>query len=111
MIMPPSNSNQYNQPIGMEHVNQDLLKTNSISSIENINNFSYSEESDLLDGFNRTQSVRLYPSNVTNPSGAITSRQNSSYESGIMDEEEAKYESRSYVSSGSRGSNPNFSSN
>lgn len=109
----PQTNNGYGNAPGMEHANHDyhgnnqLLRNNSISSIDNINNFSYSEESDMLDGFNRTQSVRLYPSNMN---GAITSRQNSSYESGLMDEEEHKYTPRSYMSSGSRGSNPNYNS-
>lgn len=88
-------------------MNSQLMRTNSISSIDNINNYSYSEESDMFDCFNRTQSVRLYPSNM---SGNITSRQNSSYESGNIDDEEMKYTPRSHFSSESRGSNMKYGS-
>lgn len=62
----------------------------------------------MMDGFNRTQSVRLYANTMN--SGALTSRLNSSYESGILDDEEARQSSRSYMSSSSKGSNPNFTS-
>lgn len=103
---PVNTRNSFNHNQGSDHLNNALFRNNSISSIENINNFSYSEESDMLDGFNRTQSVRLYPNNL---SGAITSRQNSSYESGVLDEE-IRQTPRSYLSSGSHGSNPNYGS-
>lgn len=96
-----------------EHIEQlevpnPLFHNNSTSSIGNNENFSHSEEGEMFEPFNRTQSVRLYPNNVN--SNALTSRLNSSYESGGMfDDEEAKH-SNSFVSSGSKGSNPNFTS-
>lgn len=90
-------------------VKKTLFHNSSSSSIGNTDNFSHSEEGELPEGFNRTQSVRLYPNKIN--SCAMTSRLNSSYESGgILDEEEAKHSSRSYLSSGSKGSNPDFAS-
>lgn len=91
-------------------VNNNIFHNNSNSSMSNIDpNLSHSEENEIADMFNRTQSVRLVKQSVN--SGAITSRLNSSYESGgILDDEEFKQSNRSYLSSGSRGSNPNFAS-
>lgn len=90
-------------------VKKTLFHNNSTSSIGNIDNFSHSEEGEIPEGFNRTQSVRLYPNTIN--SCAMTSRLNSSYESGgVLDDEEAKQSARSYLSSGSKGSNPNFTS-
>jgi hypothetical protein len=98
----------YNHDPGYQ-MNHTLFKNNSTSSIGNIDNFSHSEESEAMEGFNRTQSVRLYQNQVN--TGAMTSRLNSSYESrGVFDDEEARQSSRSYFSSGSRGSNPNYTS-
>jgi len=102
-----NNSNNFNSNQGRDQLNKTLVN-NSSSSTGNIDNFSYSEDSSMFDGFNRTQSVKLYPSNIN--SCALTSRHNTSYESGILDDEEIKHSSRSYFSSGSHGSNPNFTS-
>jgi hypothetical protein len=86
------------------------IKNNSNSSMSNIDpNLSHSEENEMTDMFNRTKSVRLV--NHGGNSGAMTSRLNNSYESGgILDDEEFRQSNRSYYSSGSRGSNPNFKS-
>lgn len=105
-----SQNNMYNNFTANQRkfqINNNLLN-NSSSSIGKVDNYSISEENEHQDGFNRTQSVRLYP-NVIN-SGALTSRLNSSYESGIQEDEDLRHSSRSYVSSGSFGSNPNFNS-
>lgn len=106
-IVAQNTGQNFNPNNGIDHVGHQLFRNSSISSIDNKNNYSYSDESDMLDGFNRTQSVRLYPSNM---SGAITSRQNSSYESGLIDDEEVKNTPRSVLSSGSHQSNRNYGS-
>jgi hypothetical protein len=95
-------------PSANYQMNSSLFHNNSASSIVHLDNFSHSEESDFPDGFNRTQSVRLCQNNMN--TGALTSRLNSSYESGLFDDEEAKQSSRSYFSSRSRESNANVTS-
>ena len=94
---------------GNYQMNTNPLHNNSTSTTGNIENYSYSaEENDIQDGFNRTQSVRLYPNQINN--GGLTSRLNSSYESGVIEDEDLRHSSRSYVSSGSYGSGQNFNS-
>ena len=101
------NNFQGNQ--GNFQMNTNPFHNNSTSTTGNIENFSYSgEENDIQDGFNRTQSVRLYPNQINN--GGLTSRLNSSYESGIIEDEDLRHSSRSYISSGSFGSGQNFNS-
>jgi hypothetical protein len=104
-----SGYNNYTSNQGNYQINTNPFHNNSTSTTGNIENYSYSaEENDIQDGFNRTQSVRLYPNQMNN--GGLTSRLNSSYESGVIEDEDLRHSSRSYYSSGSYGSGQNFNS-
>lgn len=108
-VMPPNAYPNFNNNQPGYQMNKTLFRNNSQSSIGKIDNFSHSGEDEFSEMFNRTQSDMLYPNAVN--SNILTSRLNSSHESaGVFEDEEGKHTSRSYISSGSRGSNPNFTS-
>ena len=91
--------------------NENLNRNNSVSSIgKNIDhNLSYSEDGEVIDFLNRTQSVRMF-SNPVNSCG-LNSVLNNSTESGVIGEDDDfRGTSRSFISNGSRGSNPQFAS-